>query len=222
MTEKDHRLGPIDGIIFDMDGTLWDATDSYVESWNLAIRAIGGDKMLNRKDLECLMGLEEKEVFHRLFPDMREEEQKKLSRLCNQKQDEYLPKAGGKLYEGVKEGLRELASHYSLFIVSNCNKNTIPNFIRWAGIENLISDFESHGNTHKSKAENIRLIIKRNKLKFPVYVGDTASDEKSAKEADVPFIHVSYGFGSSESAPLTYDNFNTLTSAFIKKIFIAG
>ena len=28
----------MDGIIFDVDGTLWDSTDSVAESWNLAIR----------------------------------------------------------------------------------------------------------------------------------------------------------------------------------------
>ena len=28
----------MDGIIFDVDGTLWDSTDSVTESWNMAIR----------------------------------------------------------------------------------------------------------------------------------------------------------------------------------------
>ena len=28
----------MDGIIFDVDGTLWDSTDTVAESWNTAIR----------------------------------------------------------------------------------------------------------------------------------------------------------------------------------------
>ena len=30
-----------DGLIFDMDGTLWDAVDSYVKIWNATIAECG-------------------------------------------------------------------------------------------------------------------------------------------------------------------------------------
>ena len=45
------------------------------------------------------------------------------------------------------------------------------------------------------KAENIRLVVARNGLQHPVYVGDTKGDEEAAHAAGVPFVHAAYGFG---------------------------
>ena len=44
----------------------------------------------------------------------------------------------------------------------------------------------------------IRLILERNGLKNPVYVGDTQGDYEACKKADVPFIWAAYGFGRPE------------------------
>jgi len=32
-----------DSLIFDMDGTLWDAVDTYAASWNLVFNELGID-----------------------------------------------------------------------------------------------------------------------------------------------------------------------------------
>jgi phosphoglycolate phosphatase len=39
----------------------------------------------------------------------------------------------------------------------------------------------------------------RNGLKKAVYVGDTAGDEKAARDAGCSFIHAAYGFGQAEA-----------------------
>ena len=40
------------GIIFDMDGTLWDSAANVAESWNLAIKQNGSvDKKLTEQDI---------------------------------------------------------------------------------------------------------------------------------------------------------------------------
>ncbi len=204
-----------DSLIFDMDGTLWDATDTYAEAWNMALRELKIDKVIQRKDLESLMGLEEKAVLQRVFPDESEDRQKVIANLIWEKQDEHIPKAGGKLYEGVKEGLEQLSKIYKLFIVSNCPENTINDFITWAGIKQLFTDHETHGRTKKSKGENIKLIIERNNLKNAVYIGDTISDEKASKEAGVPFVFVNYGFGKPENVGVEFSSFPELTNYFL-------
>lgn len=53
--------------------------------------------------------------------------------------------------------------------------------------------------TGLNKDENIKLIVKRNNLKNPVYVGDTQGDFLACKNANVPFIFAAYGFGSVEA-----------------------
>ncbi|MFP3471895.1 hypothetical protein R0J90_17765, partial [Micrococcus sp. SIMBA_144] len=51
------------------------------------------------------------------------------------------------------------------------------------------------GRTGLSKGENIQLIIERNNLTSPIYVGDTEGDRKAARYARIPFIYAQYGFG---------------------------
>ena len=45
-----------DALIFDMDGTLWDAVDSYCEIWNTTFRAFGVDCHVGRSQLVRCMG----------------------------------------------------------------------------------------------------------------------------------------------------------------------
>jgi phosphoglycolate phosphatase len=37
-----------DSLIFDMDGTLWDAVDTYAHSWNVVFSELGIDKTITR------------------------------------------------------------------------------------------------------------------------------------------------------------------------------
>ena len=61
-----------------------------------------------------------------------------------------------------------------------------------------IQDIECFGNTGKSKAENISLLMERNKLskEKTVYLGDTELDRESSEKAGIAFIFAGYGFGS--------------------------
>ncbi|WP_332870072.1 HAD family hydrolase [Salisediminibacterium selenitireducens] len=56
-------------------------------------------------------------------------------------------------------------------------------------------DYENPGRTGLSKGENIKLIIERNHLFNPVYVGDTEGDLQASRYAGVPFVYAAYGFG---------------------------
>jgi len=205
----------IDSLIFDLDGTLWDATDSYIAAWNAAILKFGLPRTISRSDLESRMGLEAKIVYEHIFPAQTSTEQKQIARLVSQMQDKLLPEMGGKLYPGVKEGLMALSRQYKLFIVSNCPENTVADFINWTGIKSIICDYETHGRTHKSKADNIRLIMERNNLQNPVYIGDTFSDLKASKAAGIPFCYVSYGFEQNVESELTFSSFADLTAYFL-------
>ena len=61
--------------------------------------------------------------------------------------------------------------------------------------------YKRQGRTGKQKWENIRLVVERNHLQRPVYVGDTAMDQEAAQKAGVPFLHAAYGFGDVTGAP---------------------
>jgi phosphoglycolate phosphatase len=101
-------------------------------------------------------------------------------------------------YDGVIRTIKNLSRNYKIFIVSNCQSGYIELLLEKTKLAPYINDFECYGNTDKGKAFNIRLLADRNKLKAPVYVGDTQGDYEATNEAGVPFIWASYGFGHPE------------------------
>lgn len=91
---------------------------------------------------------------------------------------------------------KQLGRDYDLYIVSNCQTGYIEAFLDFFGFRHYIKDMECYGNTGKNKGYNIRLVVERNQIKDPVYVGDIEGDYEASKEAGVKFIHAAYGFGT--------------------------
>ena len=114
---------------------------------------------------------------------------------------------GGVIYPGVPEGLHTLAANYKLFIVSNCQTGYIETFLNLNGFESHFVDFECWGNTGRSKGENLRSVIERNHLANPLMVGDAEGDERAARECEVPFAFVEYGFGQCSTAEYRFKSF---------------
>lgn len=204
-----------DSIIFDMDGTLWDAVDTYAESWNVVFKQMAVDKTMTRDELAKMVGWEGKKVLKAIMPEYDEEEQQRIYAKVNEVRRELLPQNGGILYDGVKDGLSQLAEKYQLFIVSNCATGVIKLFIDWAGIDEHIIDEIAYGTNYQPKHYNIQQLIDRHKLKTPVYVGDTEGDGEQSRLAGVPFVFVSYGFGATDDHDIKFDSFTDFTNYFM-------
>lgn len=200
-----------DSIIFDMDGTLWDAVDLYAEAWNTYFKSQDVKYMIGRDFLLTQMGLEEEIYLSRVLPEYSKEKRKEVYHEIVKIQYELIEKKGGLLYEGVIEGLKRLSGHYKLFIVSNCPEYTIKYFIKSCDINSLILDSLAHGDNFKPKHENIKEIIERNNLVNPVYVGDTDSDRIECEKAGIPFIFMEYGFGSCNDFLFKFPSFKEFT-----------
>lgn len=190
-----------DGILFDLDGTLWDAVAEVSESWNNTLAREGIDRTLTVEDLRPCMGLLLSDIGARLLPDVPSERREELISLCCTDENAYLAQHGAALYPGLENALSALSKKYPLFVVSNCQSGYIEAFYQGSGLKKYFTDFESAGNTGLTKAENIALVAQRHGLKKPVYVGDTALDYTSAQAAGVPFIHAAYGFGKVDNVP---------------------
>lgn len=186
----------MDSIIFDLDGTLWDPRETVLTSWNQALKEQQYDKVLTKDDLTNTMGLQMHEIAHVLFTELSESEQMKLMDACIAIENPYVAENGGQLYPELEETLKALADKYRLFIVSNCQDGYIEAFYHYHKLDHYFSDFENPGRTGLSKGENIKLIIQRNQLEDPVYVGDTQGDCNAARHAGIPFIYAKYGFGN--------------------------
>ncbi|MDF2949616.1 MAG: haloacid dehalogenase superfamily enzyme subfamily, partial [Sedimentibacter sp.] len=71
-------------------------------------------------------------------------------------------------------------------------------------------DFECSGKTGLSKGENNKIIIQRNSLKSPIFVGDTNGDAEAAFVAGIPFVYAKYGFGNVEKYDYVIESFEDL------------
>lgn len=183
------------GIIFDMDGTLWDSTKEVAVSWNQVI-VKKGMKPLTDRDMARVMGLPMDKLARALFPEMEAQASYDLMDECVFVENDYLEAHGATLYAGVEETLRMLGRTYPLYIVSNCQCGYIEAFLAHYGFGELFSDIQCYGQNRKQKGENIRLVAERNGLEQAVYVGDIEGDYHATVEAGGQFIHAAYGFGT--------------------------
>lgn len=201
----------IDSIIFDLDGTLWDSTEGIAKSWTKVLEKKNYyKKEITVEELQSCIGKQLYDMGKILFPDLDEKTIETLIDDCCKSEEEYLLKHGGVLYGDLEENLRKLSSKYKLFIVSNCQDGYIECFLKAHNLEDYFVDFECPGRTGLSKGENIKLIIERNNLKSPVYVGDTQTDADSTRVANIPFVFARYGFGDVDEYEYVIDTFEEL------------
>ena len=73
----------MDGIIFDVDGTLWDSTEAVARSWNQAIEENTDFSLSLTADwLKSLFGKTMDEITLALFPSCPKEERDRIGYLC--------------------------------------------------------------------------------------------------------------------------------------------
>lgn len=197
-----------DGLIFDLDGTLWDSTETVAGAWTRALGNLdGAGREVTAEEIAGMMGKPHREIYRAMFPGMDEAEQERRILACYAEEERQLHRLGGNLYPGVAEGLTTLSRVFPLFIVSNCQQGYIESFLEWSALGGLFRDFECHGNTGLDKGANLEAVRKRNRLKRPLYVGDTQSDQEAAIKGGMPFIHAGYGFGKALSGCPRVDSF---------------
>jgi len=199
------------GIIFDLDGTLWDASTQVVPAWNIALnRHSELGKQITIDNMRGFMGKTIDVIAEIMFPEMDLEKSVNILKECCNEEQIYLRKYGGILYPKLEETLKLLSENYSLYIVSNCQDGYIQAFLDYHKLWNYFEDFEMSGRTGKSKGENIKIIIERNKLKKSVYVGDTTGDLEGANYACIPFIYAKYGFGQLDNVKYSINNISDI------------
>ena len=207
----------MDGIIFDVDGTIWDSTDPVAEAWNLAIEKNSSlDVRVDRRILSRLFGKTMTEIGDTLFPMIEDANRRgALLDACYSYENLYLEEHPGTLYEGVTETIRSLSEKYPLFIVSNCQCGYIEVVMKCTGIGPYIKDHLCFGETQTPKGKTIRTLMERNGLKDVVYVGDTQGDADACRAAGVPFIFAEFGFGDVPDAEIKIQKFSDLKTLYL-------
>jgi phosphoglycolate phosphatase len=208
----------IDSIIFDMDGTLWNSTNEVAIAFNKVLeeRYPEVTDEVTPERLQSLFGLPLDVIAVKLFESVSDDRAIFIMNECCDYECDYLAEHGAVLYEGLEEVLNKLSQRYKLLIVSNCQEGYIQCFFRaYPHLEKYFIDFEYPGRSGKFKADNIRSVVERNNLKYPVYVGDTLGDAQASKEAGVPFIFARYGFGDVKEYDDVIDSLHELVEKYI-------
>lgn len=201
---------PIDSLIFDMDGTLWDAVPSYCKVWDATARSMGISRPPVRYDeLVRLMGKPLAEIYKEIMGGYCTDADAFLTRLYAT-EEQLMPRLGGKLYPGVRSTIEVLSRHARLFMISNCAGGGLDNFQMYTRLKPYFIDSLTYGDTGVDKDVNIRTLIERYNLKRPVYVGDIQRDCDSTHAAGIEFVWAAYGFGKVVDADFRIDCFDQL------------
>ena len=199
------------GLIFDMDGTLWDSSAYVAAAWNEKIKELGYDlKEITKQDIMGIMGLTMDKIADIMLDDVPKEERYDLLDECGKSENDYLRKHGAELYPDLEKALIRLKEKYPLYVVSNCQSGYIESFLEYYGFGKYFEDIECYGNNLKPKADNIALIAERNGLDKSWYIGDIQGDHDAAVKAGSGFIHAAYGFGTIEQDVPKIEKFSDL------------
>jgi phosphoglycolate phosphatase len=205
-----------DAVIFDIDGTLWDASRASAEGWNTGLAKLGINRKVSAEQARSVAGNTYDKCIDILLPELRIKypELRKMLEGC---EIEAVKSIGGEFYDGVIEGIRTLTSESKVFLVSNCQEWYLNLFFGFSCLKSVLTGFDCNGISGLPKNEMLARIKRDYFLHNPVYIGDLASDETAAKLAGIDFVHAAWGFGKPERKTKTVNSFVELVEYLMAK-----
>ena len=188
-----------DGLIFDLDGTLWTSLENIYNAIKKTKLAHPEIREFTLEDTNRTMGYSNRQTLEYYFGEFPIEKAEALTKEFLKNITDDIMENGAMLYPDTVDTLKKLKKDHRLFIVSNCGHGFVEAFLRQSGTADLFEDYEYCARTGLEKGGNIKLIVERNGLKNAAYVGDTQMDKTGALQAGVDFIYCEYGFGKLEN-----------------------
>jgi phosphoglycolate phosphatase len=158
------------------------------------------------------MGLTPEETARIGFSDVDLKEGMRLFNICLDAEIAYLAKHPGKIYPNERETLELLMNKYPLYIISNCGKGYIEDYLNALDMNKYFTGHVCIGDTGLEKWQNIKYLQKREGIDRVIYIGDTLKDKVESDKAGVDFIHAAYGFGVINNYEFSIDSLDQLDS----------
>ena len=124
-------------VVFDLDGTLWQTTDSYVYAYHKLCAFYDLEETATDEVVKTYLGVRLDKLLGELFPTV--EDKRALAYRALEYSVEYLVQNPDNCcFEGVKELLEMLSQNYDVYIVSNCLKEYVEAFLKISGAAHCI------------------------------------------------------------------------------------
>ena len=187
----------IDTIIFDLDGTLLNSLNDLHACFNHAITSFGYPKR-TLNEIKSFVGNGIKKAIERALPNPIEDSD--LNKIVDYfriyYKDHMLEYT--KPYDGIIPMLKELKQKgYKIAVVSNKYDDAVKNLVKnYFGEYIDIAVGEGYGIRRKPEIDGVIEAINElnSNLKKAIYIGDSEVDIKTAKNAGIHCISVTWGY----------------------------
>ncbi|MFC4075454.1 HAD hydrolase-like protein [Salinithrix halophila] len=187
------------GIIFDMDGTLFQTEKVAVPAFHRTFQRLNEEGLYTgeRPDdsqVQSVFGMTQADIWENLLPGSSDSVKEQADRWWLEDELDCLKEEMGALYPGVEETLRELDGRgWRLFVASNGLGPYIRGVIRTFSLEDLIEEGYSAG--EHAIGEKDRLVgklMKEQGIDSGYMVGDRSSDVRAGKANGLTVIGCRY------------------------------
>lgn len=181
-------------VIFDLDGTLLDTSPGIYGSVRFAERVLGLEPV-DDKMLKHFVGPPPKEMYKKIYNLSETDAMKAVSAHRKYGMERAIYEA--EVYEGMEDTLKSLRVKGLKLAVATLKKQTIAeavlkNFHIYEYFDVIAGMDEAESLTKKDTIEKVK---EYTGLSNAVMVGDSEYDFLGARDANVDFIGVLYGFG---------------------------
>ncbi len=174
------------GVVFDVDGVLFDSRRSNMEYYNLIRRAVQMPPLTRREEDYCHMASVE-EAYDLIIPNDLRPKAMEAARRINYR-EQILPLLTPE--PGLPEALHWLRQWKVRMAVFTNRTNTVDDLLRWFGLEEFFTPVKTAANSApKPNPRGLLEIVDEwgttpNQIAF---LGDSLVDEQAAEAAGVPF-----------------------------------
>lgn len=188
-----------DLVIFDLDGTLVDTSPGIYDTARFSMKEVGLDPDVPEERMRKFVGPPLRECYRVTYGlDAETVDRLHLTEIY-QKRYRSVGQYEGKVYDGIPEVLETLRNRGKKLAVGTLKNTSVSKTLlahfdlaKWFTI--ILGDLDEGGRT---KADVLDLVMKEAGVgrEKALLVGDTPHDENGAREAGLPFLPVTYGFG---------------------------
>ena len=200
-----NLLKDVDTIIFDNDGTLFQAdliSFPAVVSAYKDLMKIHQVKLTipSKNEINSHIGLPAKEYFKNLLPVELQKWSDQFEQMCVQHEIFNIQKGLGSLYDGVEETLIELKKrNFRLSVITNAGVDYFNAVVDYFHYHRFFDAYICLGDRpHLTKDDLLKEILDHFKTNNGAIVGDKKSDINAGKRHNCLTIAALYGYGTAE------------------------